>query len=269
VAPRPERGARSASLRPREHGAYAALAFPLASGVLLGGTTLPALAFAAATLVLFLAHEPAAVLLGMRGGRARAEHGERARRALLGLSGVAVVATALFLASAEPRARATALVPAALAAIATLLLGRGCERTTAGEVVVSAALATTALPTALSGPGEVRLALLLAAVWTVVLVLGVTTARAIILEAKAAGRAAWEGRSARLGAASAAALSLLALAGRWAPPAMAVALLLASAATLALSVGRPHPRHLRRVGWTLVAIDVLTFAVLLAAPRPG
>ncbi len=67
----------SNSLLPREHGAYAELAFPLATGLAAGGPTVAGVAFSLAAVVLFLAHEPAAVMLGRRGARLQLEHGAR------------------------------------------------------------------------------------------------------------------------------------------------------------------------------------------------
>ena len=70
------------SLAPREHGAYGQLAFPLLCALALGRPSwagaLSCVAFAA----LFAAHEPALVLAGKRGARARQIGGRRARKVL-------------------------------------------------------------------------------------------------------------------------------------------------------------------------------------------
>src|SRR5512138_3779118 len=68
------------SMLPHEHGAWGQLAMPLLTAFAIGRPTAAALALAAAVVLAFLAHEPAIVLLGQRGRRARDEDGDRARR---------------------------------------------------------------------------------------------------------------------------------------------------------------------------------------------
>ena len=57
------------SLLPKEHGAYAELAFPLITGLALAVPSLSALALGGAAVLLFLLNEPVAILLGARGKR--------------------------------------------------------------------------------------------------------------------------------------------------------------------------------------------------------
>ncbi|RJQ40810.1 MAG: hypothetical protein C4555_00960 [Dehalococcoidia bacterium] len=59
-------------LRPREHGAYAMLAFPATSGLVLGGASWAGAAFIGMALAGFLAHESVLVVLGARGARVQA-----------------------------------------------------------------------------------------------------------------------------------------------------------------------------------------------------
>ena len=79
------------SLLPREHGAYAELAFPLLTGVALGAPSLPVLALASAAVAFFLANEPVAILLGARGGRIKDQQGQRAKRRGLVLIGAGIL----------------------------------------------------------------------------------------------------------------------------------------------------------------------------------
>jgi hypothetical protein len=65
------------SLLPREHGAYAQLAFPLVTGLGLATPSLPAVALALAAVAFFLANEPVAILLGTRGSGWRRSSGSR------------------------------------------------------------------------------------------------------------------------------------------------------------------------------------------------
>ncbi|MBK8937310.1 MAG: YwiC-like family protein [Polyangiaceae bacterium] len=69
------------SLMPREHGAYGQLVLP-AAAALIAWPSFGGAALAVAATAMFLAHEPALVLLGQRGARARAELGAAARSRL-------------------------------------------------------------------------------------------------------------------------------------------------------------------------------------------
>ena len=59
------------SLWPKEHGAYGQVAFPLITALTAAGASVGGTLTAMAVLAGFLAHEPAAVVLGLRGPRAR------------------------------------------------------------------------------------------------------------------------------------------------------------------------------------------------------
>ena len=67
-------------LRPREHGAYAMLLFPVVSGLAMGGLSWAGIAFAGLAVTGFLAHESILVVRGARGERIRsAQHKQPAR----------------------------------------------------------------------------------------------------------------------------------------------------------------------------------------------
>ena len=59
----------AANLKPKEHGAYAILAIPIVTAILVTGPTVVGLCVAVASLAGFLAHEPLLVALGHRGAR--------------------------------------------------------------------------------------------------------------------------------------------------------------------------------------------------------
>ncbi|MCA9195704.1 MAG: YwiC-like family protein, partial [Planctomycetales bacterium] len=61
----------AANLKPKEHGAYAILAIPIVTAILVTGPTVVGLCVAVASLAGFLAHEPLLVALGHRGARAQ------------------------------------------------------------------------------------------------------------------------------------------------------------------------------------------------------
>ncbi len=133
------------SLWPKEHGAYAQLAIPLLTALAAGRPTLAAVAFVVSAASAFVAHEPAAVLLGIRGTRARREDGARART-WLAVSGAVAVAT-----GGAGLLRAKLALPFAIAALAAagaaaLLLSERKEKTAGGEIIAAAALAGAAAP---------------------------------------------------------------------------------------------------------------------------
>ena len=247
-------------LTPREHGTYAQLAFPLLSGLIVGGATLPGVALALAVVCAFLAYEPAAVLLGVRGVRLQRERSRAARRQLAVFVPIALVLAAAALHQAPQRARLLLLVPAALAALLAALLPARRVKTIAGETIAAAALASMHLPIAAAG-GVAGVALWgPALVWFVAFFLATLAVHAI--KARQKQRDRWLGAVA-VGSTIAVGAVAVALAVGVAPlrlPALALAAPLA--AVFAVNVSRVHPRALKRVGWTLVASDVAALALL-------
>jgi len=247
---------------PREHGAIAELAFPLLSGLIIGGFTPAGAGFAAAAVFLFLAYEPAAILLGIRGARLREQWRGVARRrvVLLGVAGGA--AGILGFALAPPAARLLALVPAVLAATLVPAAAARRVKTLAGEVVVAAALAGMHLPIARAG-GAVGVAVGgPAALWAAVSILAILGVHS--LKARFKHQPHWSIPATVVAAGAAvAAVVLLVAAG---PPLRRLGLALAAPALagLTLSLLPLHPRHLKRVGWTLVAADALALVALVA-----
>lgn len=251
------------SLAPREYGAYAELAFPILTGLTGGGISVAGVAFAAAVVCWFFASEPLAVTVGARGARAQREDARRARRRvrLLGALGGLAAGAALLLAPAP--ARVAALVPAALAAALLPLLLRGRHKTLAGELLVAAGLAAMALPVGVAGGMPPALAGLAGGVWLSTFWVATLTVHAIKTRFKPSFGASWTVWAAP---ALAAGVSLLALAaaalGRLAPPVALAVLPAAAVAAAALGAG-VTPRHLRRVGWSLVAANLTTFGLLV------
>ncbi len=253
-------------LLPREHGAYAELAFPLATGLGLAHPRLPTLALALAAVALFLAHEPVAILLGARGRRLRSQLGRRARAwgALLLVTGTALGAAATAL---DPTAVWPGLLYPALPALALLPLVRaGQQKTFPGELLVVTVFAALILPLTLASGGSPQLAREAFLVWWISFFLGTLEVHAIKARHKDTRRSRWT-RWASPAASSAAVLLCLGGAGaasgslRWG----ALALLPPSLAVALLSALRVHPRNLKRVGWTLVGANTLTLSVILLA----
>ncbi len=248
---------------PREHGAYAQLGFPLLSGLLLERPSLPAVAFALAAILLFLAHEPAAVRLGMRGARLREALGRAAGRRLWRLVTAGVLAGGVALVAAPSAARLLALVPLLIGLALVPLVATRRAKTLPGEALVAAAFAGMHLPVGyasglrgvwLWGP---------AALWFAVFVLATLAVHAI--------KARQEGRSPGLRAASDASAvlgllsSLLVLTAgdeyRW----LGLAGLFPASAIVAVGVARVPARRLKRVGWAVVGSNLAALLVLALA----
>lgn len=235
----------SRGLWPKEHGAYGQLGFPIATSLAMGTPTLSSVLFAAAALAAFLAHEPLLVWMGRRGPRARREHGDRARR-----YGVSVATLALALGAGAVVTGGVGIVQVTLLPLGFALLGlvlvlKNQERTTLGEVVVGVALPSAAVPVAVAGGVASELALATWVAWSLAFACATASVRSVVARAKS-GR-----RSARLLAFATVATVLLGILCLHLAVARAAFPLLFVCWTL--MVIAPHPRHLRRVGWTLVA----------------
>lgn len=253
--PRASRG----PLWPREHGAYGQLGLPLVAALAMGRPTIASALLAAGAVIAFLAHEPLLVWLGARGPRARREHGTRAARLGLSLGVAALTLGALALALAERPVVMAALVPLGLSAALVPFVLTGKEKTTAGELLAGVALASASVPVAIAGGVPLRLAVEACGTWAVALSAGTAAVRWVIARHRG-GRSDPLLLAIVLGTTGIGAV----MAARD-PIAIAAGPMVAAAWFL---VARPpHPRHLRRVGWTLIASSTATAALLVTLVR--
>lgn len=247
--------------RPREHGAYAMLAFPVASGLLVGGVSVAGVCFAALGVVGFLAHEPALVAMGRRGERLRLRHRTGARSWLLGLGLTGGAAAVVFAWQAPPAAWTAAAATGIAVSVLALLVAARRSRTPVGELVVGAAFALLHAGVAACGGAGPRGTWIPAAVWAVSFGLATVAVHALKHRFKGRGPGGWAVVAAPLAAVLVLVPSIpggtdtgWAVAG--------LALLPKSLVILGLSVARVHPGHLMRVGWSLVATDTVTLVLL-------
>lgn len=251
------------SLWPREHGAYAELGFPILTGLTAGVPTVAALALAGAAVALFLAHEPVAVLTGMRGERLLTSLGGQARRRAGLLVGLGVLAGAAGLGIAGPDVRLAALLPIAAGLLLVPWVLSRRQKSLAGELAVIVAFAATVLPVGLAVGASWRFAWAAGGVWLVSFGLGTLAVHALKLRHKRGSGAGWVAAlSCALAAAVCAAAAAGAVIGALHVP-IAVAVIPPAVLVMALAVRPVHPRHLRRVGWSLVAANVITWICLL------
>lgn len=247
-------------LLPKEHGASIELAFPLA-GALLGASLEPSvLAYAAAAILAFVAHEPFLVLAGHRGARALAADGARAKRWLAGTATCAGALGTMALALFEPAARLAALVPTTVAALALFASLRGVrERSLAMELAVALALTSVPLPLALHAGVALTTALETSGLWWLAFALGTAAARGALYRRKDDGRllrvAGAIGGVVLVGSAALAILLPASWAAALAPAPFA-------AAAVGLAAKPPPPGRMAAVGLALVGASCLTLLCL-------
>lgn len=258
-----QRAARGSSLLPREHGAYAEVAFPLLTALVLGSFSVAQWLLIIATIAVFLAHEPVLVLAGERGRRAQAEMGERARRAAIFWLAAAFMTGGAGWWSAPLPARLALLLPVSLGVLLVPLILSHREKTMGGELLVGLAFSSTLIPVALAGGVGLRTAVIASCVWATVFSLATFTVRAVIASVKQNINSRWQSVAAiGLSLAVIAAAVLLPMMNTL--PAFAAAAVIPSAlVALACGVLGVHPRHLRKMGWSLVASNVVALAALV------
>lgn len=253
------------SLVPREHGAYAELAFPLLTGLGMGRPSVASWAFALAAALFFFLHEPLAVVAGVRGERARRDHGRSARKRAILIAAWGSVAALIALLSASGTARMAALVPGGFAVLLAPLVLTGRVKNIAGEILVAGALAGVLLPVAVAGGAEWSYAVLAAGVWFTSFTLATFTVHALKARVKERLSPQWTVVVAPVLALTVLLAAVLVAYSASQPRLAALALVPPALATLAANAVGVHPRRLKRVGWSLVAANVLTAALLLGS----
>lgn len=252
------------SLKPREHGAYGQLGFPLMTALLIAHPGPAALLLTGAALAAFLAHEPALVAFGRRGARVREQEGARALR-VFGLAvalSAALGAAGLWL--APPAARLGAAVAAALGALLAGAVRLKVEKTLPGELLAAAAMTSAGFMVALAAGAPWRLATAAWATWLLSFAAAVFPVRTLIVEHRQRAEAA----AARIVPAVAVVVAAVALgAAGEAPPRILAAGTPLFALSLALAVRPPQIRQLTRAGWALMIAAALTTIWMVLAIR--
>lgn len=281
------------SLLPREHGAYAQLIFPLLTGLALSVPSSAALALALAAVTLFLANEPLAILMGVRGERLKSQLRNRAavRAALLLGSGVALGFWGIWRGGSAIWPEMMFPMLAGILLVVLAISGR--QKTILGELVVVATFSTMVLPLAAASGAEPSRALAAAGVWWLSFSLGTVEVHAIKARVKKVARRRWTLWLSPIAAGTAFMVAFWAALGqanpllaklarsyaqgtagdgeavRWISeairviPPSAAALLPPALTVLVLSLTRVHPKNLKRVGWTLVGANALALLFLM------
>ncbi|HEX6244278.1 MAG TPA: YwiC-like family protein [Polyangiales bacterium] len=257
LRPARRRSAPGVSLWPREHGAYVQLLAPLACAALFGPRSLTAAAVAGAGCAAFMAHEPALVLLGRRGERARLQHGARAARRVALLGAAALLAAAWLWASGGELALALC-VPVVLSLAATSSVLTGHERSLGGQLLSASTLASFPIPVLVAAGLPFSRALEFALGWTLVHVTATCAARAYVYRRK-------HGLGALQRAVAVAALGLAAsvvlYAGGWLPLSFALATAPFVGLALLLTTRVLEFKSPKTLGWTLTVANVVAVVV--------
>lgn len=252
---------------PREHGAYAEVAFPLLTALALGTLSVAQFLLVFATIVAFLAHEPVLILVGERGIRARNQLREQAQRAASLLLALAAVSGGLGWWTAPVNTRLAVLLPLSLGLLLVPLILSRREKTVVGELLVALTFSSALIPVALAGGVGARAAVIASVIWGVIFSLGTLTVRAVIASVK-------QSTNPRRPSYANIALSLAVVAAGFLlsmtnilPMSAAAALLPSALISLSCSWFEVHPRNLRTMGWALVTGNLVAFAALVAGLR--
>jgi hypothetical protein len=254
------------SLLPKEHGAYAELAFPLITGLALAPPSLPVFSLGLAAVFLFLANEPLAILLGARGKRLQDQLGERAKSRGSFLLGGATGLGMLGIWRGGAEVWPELLYPLAAGSLLVPLVLLGKQKTIFGEFVVVTAFATLLLPLAAASGADPERAVLAAGVWWISFGLGTLEVHAIKARLKKTAKSQWTRLGSPVAAGSVSGAAILLTLGQGGSPGLAgpaAAVLTPALAIFILSLVKVHPKQLKRVGWTLVGANSVALALLL------
>ena len=255
------------TLLPKEHGAYGQLSLPLVTALSVAGPSVAGLLLTMSAVAGFLAHEPASVLLGLRGTRARRELGGLAIRWLACFLVISLIAGAIALLVIQRSARwsiAVPIVPAVLLGVATAL---GREKSWYGEVAAALAFAGLAVPIVMAGGASLTSAIAVAVPFALLFVTSTLAVRTVILRVRGGGDPqAMMATRRSVFAATAVGTTCLVwfVAAGLLPAGTAVAAAPGLVTAVVIAARPPQPARLRTIGWTLVAVSVLTAAIVIA-----
>ncbi len=254
---------------PREHGAWAQLAFPMLTAHAVAGVTIPGALLSVAAVAAFLGHEPLLVLTGGRGARKQEAERRSAARAALGATALAMIAAGAALVLSGPSVRLTMVLLALPVAALVALVFVGRNKTTLGELLASASFSALALPLAVSAERGAS-GLAVAGTWALCFALSTFSVRGVTVRAHGkrdpeAQRAARTlGLVGALLGAAVLAASLAAVVLGKLPAAIAGGIAPFALFSIVCWFAPPRPASLKRVGWGLAGSCLVTFGLLAA-----
>jgi len=253
---------------PREHGAYAELLFPIVSVLLGGAPTTSTWLLAIGAVGAFLANEPLLVLFGQRGTRMQREESDRAKRALLVFSLVALGAGIAGLVLAPTQVQYTIVVPLLLGVTLVMLAIQGLERSMFGEGLAAATLSSIAIPLGLSAGLGRTVTLSVAILWLTTSLLGTAAVRLTVARTKAKTdedlrRVAFKRGILILVSSLAIIVGVVGLSGSRDGLSILAAAMPVALVVLAVAALRPTARRLRLMGWSLVAANLCSLIAVV------
>ena len=240
----PRSSSRPARLRPKEHGAYAVLLIPIVTSSLVAGPTLVGACVAVAALSGFFAHEPLLVACGYRGRRQReATPHAKSRVAILLVITMLAGTAAMALASLPIRA---ALIGSLLLAVSSFAMAlTGHHHTLPGQIWGVMGLSAPGVLILLAGGRDVGTGISVWAVWLVGFFATTTAVHSLIAAQKRRSR--WSHGS-LLATLSLVTCFLMPVRLEWSLAALPMIF-----ASWILLIWPPPAKHLKSVGWALVA----------------
>lgn len=241
-------------LYPKEHGAYAILGVPLIVAMLIVGLTPLTLLFSIASVCAFLAHEPMLILTGGRGHRARMAT-PQARPLLIRRLIVAVSCGLLAFTLSLPLAQAGMSLCLLFASIEVAVAATGKSRTLAAQLIGLAGLTLPSAVLLTIGGLEIEVASQFWLIWFSGRVATTASVRTVIARHRKNISAS---HTARVCDALLVAVIMICGGGmlvgtqQWL---ITIPLLVSAVVLRTLS---PHPRCLKQVGWSLLAVNVLS-----------
>jgi len=157
---------RPRSLWPREHGAYAQLAAPLAMALAAHTPSVAAGLLAIAASAAFLANEPLLVVLGHRGRRMQQADGHRALRRAALLGAVAIIAGVAGYVLGNESVRIACAIAGAFGTAVIWLARTRRQHSFIGELLACIALPAAAVPAATASGDTLCAALVVSAAWS-------------------------------------------------------------------------------------------------------
>ncbi len=252
------------SLLPREKGAWGQALLPVVTALVLARGNRAAVAWGVTAIAAFFAHEPVLVILGGRGDRTRREAARRALvwTAVCGVLGLSALGAGLAVAAANSRLWLALPVVLSLASLVVLAAGR--ERTTPGEVLAASAVSSWIVPMTTAASLSAHTALRVWFAYVAAFAAATLSVRGVLDAFQHGGRSILRTGARFVSSSLLVAASLAWLAGQW-PGWIVVAIAPTLLLSLALSVWQLHPRHLRTVGWSLMATTTFLAVVITAA----
>lgn len=248
----------SVSLMPREHGAYGQLFLPVVVALAFGSPTASAVATAVSAALMFFAHEPMLVLLGHRGAKNKTSLRQPAFRRFAVLASTSAALGLFAFIHSESVTRAALAMTALLGGLMHALVLAKREKTVLGETAALLVLSAVSVPISLASGCSLELALHAWAAWVLAFLAANSAVRMSIQNQKRGPVGLeWVLLVGAILLGAVAVLRTPLAASAWPVQLGAVAVALA----------RPHPKHLKRVGWTLASLSVLTGTALVVMAR--